>query len=74
MGVVKSYRITIIMAAKKKVGRPPFPKGKARGLIIALRLQPEERAAFDKAAKRRGLSLSDWIRKMLKAAIGHDIV
>jgi predicted HicB family RNase H-like nuclease len=62
------------MAAKKKVGRPPFPKGKARGLLIALRLQPEEKAAFERTAKKRGLSLSDWIREILKSAISHGKV
>lgn len=62
------------MVPKKKIGRPLLPKGQVRGEIVALRLQPEERAAFEKAAKKRGLSLSDWIRKILKAALGHDIL
>ena len=60
------------MAVKKKVGRPALPKNRARANITTLRVQPEERAAFDKAAKKRGLSLSDWIRKTLKSAIERD--
>jgi len=57
------------MVPKKKMGRPLLPKGKARDAIVALRLQPEERAAFEKAAKKKGLSLSDWIRETLKSAL-----
>jgi len=57
------------MAAKKKVGRPALPRGKARGELIALRLQPEERAAYEKAAKKAGVGLSVWIRATLKNAL-----
>jgi predicted HicB family RNase H-like nuclease len=58
------------MVPKKKMGRPVLPKGKVRDEIVALRLQPEERAAFQKAAKKRGLSLSNWIRETLKSGLG----
>jgi predicted HicB family RNase H-like nuclease len=62
------------MMPKKKMGRPLLPKGKVRDKIVALRLQPEERTAFEKAAQKRGLSLSDWIRQILNSALGHDNV
>ena len=59
---------------KKKVGRPTLPRDQFRGKITTLRLQPDERATFEKAAKRKGLSLSNWIRETLKLAIGYDKV
>lgn len=33
--------------------------------IVGVRLTPAERKAFDKAAKKAGLSLSNYIRKKL---------
>jgi predicted HicB family RNase H-like nuclease len=53
----------------KKLGRPPLPKGKAKGVITPIRFQPEDRAQFEKAAKRAKLSLSEWIRQTLKDAV-----
>lgn len=53
----------------RKVGRPRLPKGEARGKITPIRFQNDERAAFEKAAKREGLTLSEWIRQTLKQAV-----
>jgi hypothetical protein len=53
----------------KKMGRPKFPKGAARGEIIQFRVQPGERELFEKAAKRdKSATLSDWIRATLRSA------
>lgn len=53
----------------KKLGRPVLPKGKVKGLITPIRLQPSDRKRFEKAAKIAGLSLSQWIRQTLNEAI-----
>jgi uncharacterized protein (DUF1778 family) len=57
------------MAKKKKMGRPSIPKDKRRGNITTLRFKPDERALYEKAASREGLTLSEWIRKTLKLAL-----
>jgi predicted HicB family RNase H-like nuclease len=53
----------------RKVGRPKLPKGKALGKPTPIRFQDDERATFEKAAKKEGLTLSEWIRQTLKQAI-----
>ena len=53
---------------KPKLGRPPLPKGEVREKITPIRLQENERATFEKAAQKAGLSLSEWIRQSLRVA------
>lgn len=53
----------------KKLGRPLLPKGKVKGVITPIRLQPHEREQFEKAAKRAGVTLSEWMRETLKNAV-----
>jgi predicted HicB family RNase H-like nuclease len=53
----------------RKVGRPKMKKGEARGKMTQFRLQPDERKRFEAAARREGLTLSDWIRETLKRRI-----
>ena len=54
----------------KRVGRPALPKGEALdGIVPATRCKLSERAAFDRAAKKEGLTLSEWIRQTLKQAV-----
>lgn len=59
---------------RKRVGRPKMKKGEARGTMTQFRLQPDERKAFEAAAKKEGLTLSDWIRETLKRKIEDDTV
>lgn len=54
---------------KPKVGRPKFAKGEAREPIIQFRVQPSEKAAYQKAAKSEGKDVSTWVRETLNAAI-----
>lgn len=54
---------------KPKLGRPPLPKHEVREKITPIRLQEHERTAFEKAARKAGLSLSEWIRQTLRVAI-----
>jgi predicted HicB family RNase H-like nuclease len=54
---------------KVKVGRPPLPKGEAKAIVLQSRVQPAEKAAYQKAAKSSGVDLSTWIRQTLNEAI-----
>lgn len=51
--------------SKTKVGRPPLPKGEAKGIVLQSRVQPSDKAAYQKAAKAEGKDLSTWIRETL---------
>jgi hypothetical protein len=53
---------------QKKLGRPAFPKGKARGKHLSLRLRPDEQREVEAAVTRSGKSKSDWLRDVLLAA------
>ena len=53
----------------KKVGRPKLPKGEAKGVVLQSRVQPSEKAAYQKAAKSSGVDLSTWVRETLNQAI-----
>ncbi len=50
---------------KKKIGRPPLPRSKARGKYLSLRLRPDEQREVDAAIERSGKSKSDWLRDAL---------
>jgi hypothetical protein len=53
----------------KKAGRPRKAEGETLDAIIpATRCKADERTAFERAAKREGLALSEWIRQTLKEA------
>jgi len=54
---------------KKKMGRPTLPKDRRQANMTTLRLQPDERELYEKAASKEGLTLSEWIIKTLKSAI-----
>ena len=57
------------MSKAKKIGRPKLPKGHAKGVIVPVRVNPEDRKLFEKAAKAsEHKTLSGWIRHTLKAA------
>jgi predicted HicB family RNase H-like nuclease len=52
-----------------KVGRPPLPKGEAKAIVLQSRVQPGEKAAYQRAAKSKGVDLSTWVRQTLNAAL-----
>ncbi len=54
---------------KPKVGRPPLPKGEAKAIVLQSRVQPTEKASYQRAAKAAGVDLSTWIRQTLNQAI-----
>lgn len=57
---------------KKKMGRPPVPKAKLRGILMQARVSPEENKAIIAAVKQAGDTKSEWIRKALLSAAGSD--
>jgi antitoxin component of RelBE/YafQ-DinJ toxin-antitoxin module len=58
---------------KRPRGRPEIPEEERKGVIVACRVDAEERAQFDQAAERAGLRLSDWLRDRLRAAARREL-
>ena len=57
------------MPKAKKLGRPKLPKGHAKGVIVPVRVNDEDRKLFEKAAKAsEHKTLSSWIRHTLREA------
>jgi uncharacterized protein (DUF1778 family) len=51
----------------KKPGRPPLPKGNAKGETLRIRVTSDELRAIEKAAQASKQNLSAWIRSKLLA-------
>lgn len=57
------------MPKAKKIGRPKLPKGHAKGVIVPVRVNPEDRKLFERAANAsEHKTLSAWIRHTLREA------
>lgn len=57
------------MPKAKKMGRPKLPKGHAKGVILPVRVNPDDRKLFEKAARAsEHKTLSGWIRHTLREA------
>jgi hypothetical protein len=56
----------------RKVGRPPLPKGQAKGRIVPIRLTHDERLRYQKTAKANGQTLSEWVRGTLAAKVSKN--
>jgi predicted HicB family RNase H-like nuclease len=54
---------------RKKVGRPPLAKGEAKAIVLQSRVQPSEKAAYQRAARSEGKDLSTWVRETLNKHI-----
>ena len=50
------------------MGRPKMDEGEARDERIVLRARADERERWTSAAKRAGLTLSDWLRGLADRA------
>jgi uncharacterized protein (DUF1778 family) len=60
------------LSLKKKTskpGRPPLPKGNAKAAMLRVRATPDEMKAIESAAKASKLTVSEWIRSKLNAAL-----
>jgi len=55
----------------RKPGRPPLPKGQAKGRIVPIRLTHDERQQYEKAARANGQTLSEWVRSTLAAKVSN---
>jgi predicted HicB family RNase H-like nuclease len=53
-----------------KVGRPARDQKSGAAKIVPIRMSDAEKAAYQKAAKRAKVSLSEWIRDQLDKAAG----
>ena len=53
----------------RPVGRPKMAHGQAKGVITPVRLSAEDRAKVEAAATAQGLSVSEWIRRTIHAAL-----
>lgn len=53
----------------KRAGRPPLPKGSAKGVMLRVRVTPVEREAIGRAAKAKNQTVSEWLRGNLTAMI-----
>ncbi len=53
---------------EKKAGRPTRDPGGKASKLFPVRLTEAERARYEEAAKRAGVSVSEWIRDRLARA------
>lgn len=57
----------------KKRGRPPLPKGEAKGKYVPIRFSDADLKAFQKALRKSGhKTLSGWIRATLRDAVERE--
>lgn len=52
-------------------GRPPLPEGTAATSQIQLRVQTKRKAAYVRAANKKGRTLAEWCFEHLDAASGY---
>lgn len=54
------------MPKRRKVGRPAFPKGQAKGWIVPVRFSTDDLKALESSARAKGKTVSEWIRTALQ--------
>ena len=54
----------------KKAGRPPLPKGSAKGEMLRIRVTSDELRTIEAGAKASGQTRSEFIRSKLLATNG----
>jgi hypothetical protein len=54
----------------RKPGRPKMKKAEAKGTIVPVRFNFEDRKRVETAAKASNKTVSEWIRSTLLATIG----
>lgn len=57
-----------MLKQKKKLG-PPFSENPASKVIPPIRVRPEELETYRAAAKKKGQTLSAWVRETLGKAV-----
>lgn len=70
-GRVDAGRVIAFVKEKSKrtVGRPAYPEDQRRTKMVHLRVTQRERTALEKAAKGKGMSLSDFLRHLVSRHI-----
>jgi hypothetical protein len=58
----------------KKPGRPKLPKGDAKSSIVPVRLNAGDRKKVEAAARASNVTVSEWIRSALAAAITSTVM
>ncbi len=53
----------------KPVGRPKLAEGEAKGRIVPVRFRAEDVKRMEAAAKAGKMSVSEWVRTTLLAAV-----
>jgi predicted HicB family RNase H-like nuclease len=53
----------------RPVGRPSFARGKAKSEVLKMRVQPSEKAVYEREAKSQGKDLSTWVRETLNRCV-----
>jgi hypothetical protein len=54
---------------KAKIGRPKLPKGEAKGRIVPIRLNAQDRKRVESVAKASQKTVSEWIRGAITMAM-----
>jgi predicted HicB family RNase H-like nuclease len=54
---------------RKRAGRPKLPQGDAKAVMLRVRITPDEHKAIEAKAKTGRVSVSQWIRSTLAAAV-----
>lgn len=57
---------------KRGRGRPPKPPGETLGELLQIRIADDERAAYQQAADKTGMTFSAWVRDRLNKAARRD--
>jgi predicted HicB family RNase H-like nuclease len=70
MGLAKYISVRTMPVMTNPSGRPKKARNKVLGDRLELRLNAAERKAYEQAAKKAGLSVSEWIRECLANAVG----
>jgi hypothetical protein len=53
----------------RQQGRPRLPEGKARSIIIPVRLRPDEHRRLEDAAETEGIASATWARRAVLTAL-----
>ncbi len=53
----------------KPIGRPKLAKGEAKGSIVPVRFNAEDRKRVETAAKAKNQTVSHWIREAIDAVL-----
>lgn len=66
--LISTYFVRTVVGMNKRMGRPPKSGDVALTARLEIRVEPDEKDAYDKAADAAKMERSDWIRATLNAA------